>query len=160
MKSMGQFKKGLFLFQVTIPFSAVVLVNTYPVESSEFHPEIIGLIRNIAPTMMNTGSVFSINLYPFFAYIYSSDIPLDFALGRQGSLFEAMLRGCRVALVRRTFCFPLLSSIKFLDILNERKKNTILIFQDKIGANALRLIVGESGWPSDGGPRGDSLILN
>jgi len=86
-------------FEVTIPFSSVALVNTYPVESSEFHPEIISLIRNVASTMMNTGSVFSINLYPFFAYVYSSDIPLDFALGRQGSLFEAMLRGCRVALV-------------------------------------------------------------
>ena len=70
--------------------------------------------------------MFSINLYPYFAYSYASDIPLDFALGKDGSLFEAMLRGCRVAL-------------------------------DKIGANSLKIIVGETGWPSAGG-KGDKPV--
>ena len=31
-------------FQVTIPFSAVVLIDTYPVESTVFHPVSISLI--------------------------------------------------------------------------------------------------------------------
>ena len=44
-------------------------------------------------------------------------------MGQSGSLFEAMLRGCRVAL-------------------------------DKIGAEGLPIIVGETGWPSDGGSKG------
>ena len=47
-------------------------------------------------------------------------------MGRSGSLFEAMLRGCRVAL-------------------------------DKIGAQGLPIIVGETGWPSDGGSKGTEL---
>jgi hypothetical protein len=70
--------------------------------------------------LQSSGSVFSINLYPYFAYSYASDIPLDFALGRDGSLFEAMLRGCRVAL-------------------------------DKVGGGSVKIIVGETGWPSAGG---------
>ena len=106
--------------QVTIPFSSVVLANTYPVESTVFDGGIIDTIKTIVTTLQSTGSKFSINLYPFFAYSYASDIPLDFALGKDGSLFEAMLRGCRVAL-------------------------------DKIGANSLPIIVGETGWPSAGG---------
>ena len=44
-------------------------------------------------------------------------------MGRSGSLFEAMLRGCRVAL-------------------------------NKIGAEGLPIIVGETGWPTDGGSKG------
>jgi exo-beta-1,3-glucanase (GH17 family) len=71
--------------------------------------------------MLATGSVFSINVYPYFDYVSNKkDISLSFALGSSGSLFEAKLRGCRVAL-------------------------------DKIGANALPIIVGETGWPSAGG---------
>ena len=103
-----------------MPFSAVVLANTYPVENSVFEAGIIDTMRAIVPTMQRTGSKFSINLYSYFAYLYSSDIPLDFALGRAGSLFEAMVTGCRVAL-------------------------------DKIGANSLPIIIGETGWPSAGG---------
>ena len=89
---------GFCSAQVTIPFSAVVLTNTYPVENSVFHNGIINTMRSIVPTLLRTGSKFSINLYPYFAYAPSSDIPLNLALGKQGSLFEAMLRGCRVAL--------------------------------------------------------------
>ena len=44
-------------------------------------------------------------------------------MGQSGSLFDAMLRGCRVAL-------------------------------DKIGAEGLPIIVGETGWPTDGGSKG------
>lgn len=105
---------------MTVPFSSGALTNTYPVENSEFHPDLINTIRSIVPTLMSSGSVFSINLYPYFAYSYATDIPLNFALGKDGSLFEAMLRGCRVAL-------------------------------DKVGASSLKIIVGETGWPSDGG---------
>ena len=103
-----------------MPFSAVVLANTYPVENSVFEAGIIDTVRAIVPTMQRTGSKFSINLYSYFAYLYSTDIPLDLALGRDGSLFEGMLKGCRVAL-------------------------------DKIGANSLPIIIGETGWPSAGG---------
>jgi exo-beta-1,3-glucanase (GH17 family) len=112
--------KNLIASQVTIPFSGVVLVNTYPVENSVFHPDVIDLMRAVTPTLISTGSKFSINVYPYFDYAYSTDIPLDFALGRSGSLLEAKLRGCRLAL-------------------------------DKIGANAVPIIVGETGWPSAGG---------
>jgi hypothetical protein len=68
----------------------VVLANTYPVENTVFDQGIIETMRAIAPTLQRTGSKFSINLYPFFAYSYASDIPLNFALGKDGSLFEAM----------------------------------------------------------------------
>ncbi len=106
--------------QVTIPFSAAVLANTYPVENSVFDPNVISLMQSVTPTMISTGSKFSINLYPYFDYAYSSQISLAFALGSSGSLLDAKLRGCRYAL-------------------------------DKIGANALPIIIGETGWPSAGG---------
>ena len=83
---------------MTIPFSAVVLANTYPPENTHFADGIMSTMRDIVPTMLRTGSKFSINLYPYFAYAFSSDIPLDLALGRQGSLFDNMLKGCREAL--------------------------------------------------------------
>ena len=74
------------------------MVNTYPVENTVFHPNVIDTMREITTTMKNTGSVFSINIYPYFAYSYDNSISLNFALGKERSLFENMLRGCRVAL--------------------------------------------------------------
>ena len=47
-------KKTSVLFQVTIPFSASILTNTYPVESSEFHPGIMDTIRAIVPTLQES----------------------------------------------------------------------------------------------------------
>jgi len=68
---------------VTIPFSAVVLVDTFPPERAQFAGGIMSTMQAIVPTMLKTGSKFSINLYPYFTYAFSSDIPLDLALGRQ-----------------------------------------------------------------------------
>jgi hypothetical protein len=93
------------------------------VENTVFDPQVISLMRSVTTTMMATGSKFSINFYTYFDYFYNpTDISLDFALGRSasGSLLDAKLRGCRLAL-------------------------------DKIGANSLKIIIGETGWPSAGG---------
>ena len=106
--------------QVTIPFSGAVLINTYPVENSVFDPSVIDMMRSVTSSMISTGSKFSINVYPYFDYAYSTGITLDFALGRSGSLLEAKINACRLAL-------------------------------NKIGANALPIIIGETGWPSAGG---------
>ena len=97
-----------------------MLTNTYPVANAVFHPDVISLMQSVTPTMISTGSKFSINLYPYFDYAYSSQIPLAFALGSSGSLLDADLQACRNAL-------------------------------NKIGANSLPLIIGETGWPSAGG---------
>ena len=85
-------------------------------------------MQAVTPTMISTGSKFSINLYPYFDYAYSTQISLAFALGSSGSLLDAKLRGCRYAL-------------------------------DKIGANALPIIIGETGWPSAGGKGIQSFVL-
>ena len=103
---------------MTIPFSAVVLVNTYPIQNSAFDPLIIDLMRNITPTMIATKSKFSINLYPYFDYVSNPvDIALSFALG---PMLDTKLQGCRLAL-------------------------------NLIGASALPIIIGETGWPTAGG---------
>lgn len=112
--------------KVTIPFSAVVLTNTYPIDNTVFHPDIIETMKEVTAIMKNTGSVFSINIYTYFAYTGDNKISLNFALGKENSLFEAMLSGCRVAL-------------------------------NKIGANLVPIIVGETGWPSNGGPKGTTI---
>lgn len=77
-------------------------------------------MKAVTTTMMSTGSKFSINLYPYFDYVYNPQIPLAFALGSSGSQLDADLQACRNAL-------------------------------NKIGANSLPIIIGETGWPSDGG---------
>jgi hypothetical protein len=77
-------------------------------------------MQSVTPTMMSTGSKFSINLYPYFDKFYTPQIPLDFALGNSGSQLDADIQACRNAL-------------------------------NKIGANALPIIIGETGWPSAGG---------
>ena len=73
------------------------MTDTYPPENARFADGIMSVMQAIVPTMQRTGSKFSINLYPYFGYAYSSDISLDVALGKQGSLFENMLKGCRAA---------------------------------------------------------------
>ena len=86
-------RSDFFSQQVTIPFSFDVIAG-----NGVFDSGIIDLMRRVTPTMMATGSTFSINIYPYFAYVYDPYVTLDFALGRAGSLFGAQLNLCRSAL--------------------------------------------------------------
>ena len=68
--------------KMTVPFSGAILVNTYPVANTRFHPDAINSVKQILDMIRQEGSVFSINLYPYFAYAYDSGVSLDLALGR------------------------------------------------------------------------------
>jgi len=81
-----------FQIQVTIPFSYDVI------DGNVFNSGIIDLMRRITPTLLSTGSTFSINIYPYFGHYYDPYVSLDYALGRAGSLFEDQLKLCRAAL--------------------------------------------------------------
>jgi len=107
--------------KMTVPFSGAILTNTYPVANSIFKPDALGTIQQILSLIRQEGSVFSVNLYAYFAYAGSNDIPLATALGNTSpSLFKNMLDGCKVAL-------------------------------NKAGYNGVPVIIGETGWPTAGG---------
>ena len=78
---------------MTIPFSFDVIDG-----NGVFNSGIIDLMRRITPTMIATGSTFSINIYPYFGYVYDPNVSLDYELGRAGSLFVDELKLCRAAL--------------------------------------------------------------
>lgn len=96
------------------------LQNTYPPQNANFDPEIVDLVRQFVPSVPE----FSINVYPYFALVYSGNNALaDPALGRgpNPSILSNVIDAVRAAL-------------------------------NKIGApGSLPIIVGETGWPTTGG---------
>ncbi|KAJ3121244.1 hypothetical protein HK098_003836 [Nowakowskiella sp. JEL0407] len=88
--------------KVTIPHSADMMTNTYPPNGAIFTDIGKQYMNEVLPILRQTGSVFSVNLYPYF----NNDVPLTDRLGKglwANSLFRNMLLATRGALTNAGF---------------------------------------------------------
>ncbi|GMH28339.1 hypothetical protein Nepgr_030182 [Nepenthes gracilis] len=114
-----------------------IAINTYPPSAGQFDPSISNYINPIVSFMRDNGSPLLLNCYPYFAYAYSSNIDLSYALftspgtvvqdGQYAyqNLFDAMVDSIYSAL-------------------------------EKAGCGSVVIVVSESGWPTMGG-KGTSI---
>mmetsp|Transcript_5053 Transcript_5053/g.15146 ORF Transcript_5053/g.15146 Transcript_5053/m.15146 type:complete len:321 (+) Transcript_5053:545-1507(+) len=80
----------------TMSFSASCLVDTYPPQNARFNQEIEAPMRRLITGLQASGSVFGINLYPFFAQLYDANVNVE--LARDGAILSAEIDATRAAL--------------------------------------------------------------
>lgn len=103
-----------------------LLGNSYPPEAGEFSADAKPYVSPIVQFLVDHGSPLLANVYPYFAHIYDKkNVPLDYALlVTPNSNYKNML----AAMV-----------------------DAVYAALDKVGGGGLRIVLSESGWPSDGG---------
>lgn len=127
-------KRGLFnSVKIVIPFSYLIMGNSYPPTAGEFKPSIAAAVKTLVALLFADKSSFVINVYPFFAFRSNpTDIPLSYALGDTGINVNGVrynsLLHAQVAAVR----------------------NALLRLDSSYTDNALPIIIGETGWPTAG----------
>ncbi|CAI9760402.1 unnamed protein product [Fraxinus pennsylvanica] len=120
--------------KVSSPLALRILQSSYPPSSGSFKPD---LIEPVFKPMLNflrqTGSYFMINVYPFFAYSANTDtISLDYALFQDGKGVTDPNNG----LVYKS--------------LFEAQLDAVYASINALGFNDLKMVVTETGWPSNG----------
>lgn len=125
--------------QVSTPHSFGVMGASYPPSAGSFQGQYTAVMKSILSFLSQKGSVFMVNIYPFFAYRDNPEqISLDYALfnsnasvvydsGRQyKNLFDAQL-------------------------------DSVVFAMNQLGFGNMSVVVTESGWPSGGGGVGVSV---
>ncbi|KAL9255670.1 Glucan endo-1,3-beta-glucosidase, basic isoform-like protein [Drosera capensis] len=126
--SVNKFGLGI---KVSIALETGICINTYPPSKGQFDPSISNYILPIVKFLVSNGSPLFLNAYPYFAYIYTPNMDIRYALftspnvvvqdGRYGyqNLFDAIVDSVYSAL-------------------------------EKAGAGGVQIVVTETGWPTAG----------
>lgn len=119
--------------KVSTAIHTVVVRDSYPPSRTTFTDEAATYMGPIALFLSDTGAPLLVNVYPYFAYIGDKvNIPLSFA----------------------TFTYQ---GIRFSDgnyqygNLFDAMVDGLYWAMEKIGAGNVRIVISESGWPSEGG---------
>ncbi|KAJ1291243.1 hypothetical protein BS78_02G302400 [Paspalum vaginatum] len=130
--------------KVTTPVAFSAVDVSFPPSAGKFRDDIAQpVMRPMLDLLQRTGSYFSINLYPYFAYAGQPDIiSLDYALGNS-----------------RDGVLDPVTGLVYHSLLDAQLDATYFAME-KLGVGvgaarngALRASVTESGWPSGGRPR-------
>ena len=119
------------MVKLTIPCNADVIWSTAP-SKAEFRPDMIDTMKQIVSFLDQINSPFVVNIYPFLDLMQQADFPEDYAFFN-GSL-HPVLDG----------------SITYTNAFDASVDMTIVALSS-IGFTSMEVIIGEIGWPSDGG---------
>nr|BAW35425.1 beta-1,3-glucanase [Drosera adelae] len=126
--SVNKFGLGI---KVSTALETGICINTYPPSRGQFDPSISGYILPIVKFLAANGSPLFLNVYPYFAYIYTPNMDIRYALftspnvvvqdGQYGyqNLFDAIVDSVYSAL-------------------------------EKAGTGMVQIVVTETGWPTAG----------
>ncbi|KAL6226779.1 PREDICTED: glucan endo-1,3-beta-glucosidase-like [Fragaria vesca subsp. vesca] len=119
--------------KVTTVLSSSVLASSYPPSIGEFTPEASSTMAGILAFLASTDSPLMINVYPYFAYKSDpGNVRLDYA---QFTATETVVQDGEYGYVN----------------LFDAIVDAFVAAMDKAGgATNVRVVVSESGWPSDG----------
>lgn len=108
----------------------------YPPSSGTFlNPGVIGSILQF---LKRTDSAFMVNIYPYFAYVGNPQININYALGNPGAP-------------------SITDNGKTYSNLLDAQLDTVISAMRRAGYGDVPLILGETGWPSAGGPAAASI---
>ncbi|KAK3028063.1 hypothetical protein RJ639_039354 [Escallonia herrerae] len=120
--------------KATVPFNADIYNSpeSNPVPSAgDFRPEIRDLTIEIAHFLRSNDAPFTINIYPFLSLYGNNDFPVDYAF------FDGSNKPIRDGDHTYTNVF-------------DANFDTLVWSLTKAGYPDMKIIVGESGWPTDG----------
>ncbi|KAI3499823.1 hypothetical protein L1887_35635 [Cichorium endivia] len=118
--------------KATIPQNADVYNSgSQGPSAGNFRPEIRDLMVQISRFLNENNCPFMVNIYPFLSLYESEDFPIEFAF------FDGGAQGVQDRNIRYT---------NMLDA----NLDTLTYSLKKAGANKVKIIVGEIGWPTDG----------
>src|SRR5262249_13604106 len=118
---------------VTVPLNYSIMGNSYPPSAGQFDSNLIPIINNACGVMAATGAPFMINVYPFLDYINNpAQIPLPYCLFTAPS--------------NQWVQDPPYTYKNIFDA----SLDALYVAMGKIGRGTLAVVVGESGWPTQG----------
>lgn len=117
---------------VSTSVSTAVLGTSYPPSQGEFLMDIRPTMAYITGFLAATGSPFLVNVYPYFSYIYDQkDISLDYALFNSS---QVVVRD---------------GDLEYKNLFDAITDATYSALE-KVGGASVKVVVTESGWPSNG----------
>ncbi|KAF3789985.1 Glucan endo-1-3-beta-glucosidase basic isoform [Nymphaea thermarum] len=131
---------GLGIVGVTTVVSMPVLGNSYPPSQGTFSPDVVSVMASIVSLLNATGRPLLANVYPYFSYANDPvHIPLSYALFTSSA--------------------PVVHDGQFLyQNLFDAMVDALHAAMEKVGGAGVRVVVSESGWPSEGA--GPATITN
>lgn len=127
--------------QLSVPFDYGIMHNTYPPQEGRFGGPHLNIAKQTIAKLHETNGVFTINIYPWFAWKNDPNIYLELALGKTGNAVDG--RPYRSLLHQQ-----IVSVRSALVSLRPEYVN-------------MPIVVGETGWPSDssGGATRDNQCM-
>ena len=104
----------------------------YPPSAGAFKQELMGYMHEFLNFHVQTGSKLYVNMYPFFPYKGSKEIPLDYVLFEPNKGFEDPTTNL------------------FYDNMLFAKIDSVYFAISMLGYNGISICVSETGWPSKG----------
>lgn len=125
--------------KMTVPFAASIMTaDSYPPTAGKLNQTIFPYYEACIEEIVKRDSYFTVNLYPYISWINTKNVALDF------SIFELNSgeSGCFID-----------GPYEYCDLFSA-SYDTMRAALDSAGFRNLMLQVGESGWPTGGGPAG------
>ncbi|CAO2829261.1 unnamed protein product [Amaranthus hypochondriacus] len=121
------------IIKISSPISSSVLTNSFPPSNGSFNHDHLQQIIPLLQFLTETNSPLMVNVYPFYSYITNKkDVGLDYALfNTKGVLLD--------------------NNGLLYDNLFDATLDSFVAAMEKEGFNGVRMMVAETGWPTDGG---------
>ncbi|CAI7895012.1 unnamed protein product [Closterium sp. NIES-54] len=123
--------------KITVSFNTDIIKPKDDPALGEFQDVWLEQIKAIAKVINETGSFFSVNVYPFFSYKETPQIDTDFIW------FDNPGQGCVV--------FDNKTKTQYCNIMDSSLDGVVYALE-RIGYPNMEVVIGEAGWPSDGHP--------
>ncbi|XP_075661353.1 glucan endo-1,3-beta-glucosidase 10-like [Castanea sativa] len=117
---------------VPMAHSFDIMEFSYPPSAGAFMQELMGYMHGILNFHVQTGSKIYANMYPFFAYRGSKEIPLDYVLFEPNKGFEDPTTNL------------------FYDNMLFAQIDSVYFAISMLGYNGISISVSETDWPSNG----------
>lgn len=114
--------------KVSTSVDTTLLGNSYPPRDGAFTNSASQYITPIVNFLVSNGSPLLANVYPYFAYANDQNIPLDYALFTKGGVNDVGYQNLFDAIL-----------------------DSIYAALEKVGGSNVKVVVSETGWPSEGG---------
>ncbi|CAI5473732.1 unnamed protein product [Closterium sp. Yama58-4] len=123
--------------KITVSFNTDIIKPKDDPAQGEFQDVWLEQIKAIAKVINDTGSFFSVNIYPFFSYKDTPQIPKDFIW------FDNPGQACVV--------YDKKTQTQYCNIMDSSYDGVVYALE-RIGYPNMEVVIGEAGWPSDGHP--------